>query len=373
MPLLNYCTKSSWKECLTGIIDAGTSNDNIKIINLTQTYNNPKFYSRKFKNDPDEFEIILLNNNQLKIRRTDVSIGGWGLPLIIDVEFTNKKIEQEKIQEQKIPRVIYQTFETMNCCENTYDAINSWKVCNYEYEHYYFDNDKRINFIDKYFDKSVLNVYLSLIAGAFKADLWRCCVLYINGGVYIDADMVCLVPLREYILPNYEFFIARDDPMSKSYLLNGFIASTPKHPFLKKQIDEIVYNVENKLKPFYLDICGPGRLGKSVNKCLQLDENSEYVLGENNINNYNFVIAFHDWKTKNIKLHGETGNPLLITEYPNKKEDMNKIGDKSYYDLYMNDIIYQIIPRNIYYTTKDELDINSYMVNSFIDKNNIGN
>ena len=96
MPLLNYYTKSSWKECLTGIIDAGTSNDNIKIINLTQTYNNPKFYPRKFKNDPDEFEIILLNNNQLKIRRSDVSIGGWGLPLIIDVEFTNKKIEQEK-------------------------------------------------------------------------------------------------------------------------------------------------------------------------------------------------------------------------------------------------------------------------------------
>ena len=257
----------------------------------------------------------------------------------------------------------------MNCCENMYDAINSWKVYNYEYEHYYFDNDKRINFIDKYFDKSVLNVYLSLIAGAFKADLWRCCVLYINGGVYIDSDMVCLVPLREYILPNYDFFLARDGPMSKSYLFNGFIASTPKHPFLKKQIDEIVYNVENKLKPFYLDICGPGRLGKSVNKCLQLDENSEYILGENNINNYNFVIAFHDWKTKNIRLHGETGNPLLITEYPNKKEDMNKIGHKSYYDLYMNDIIYQIIPRNIYYTTKDELDINSYMVNSFIDKN----
>jgi mannosyltransferase OCH1-like enzyme len=369
MKLLNHYSKSSYKNRLLTIINAGTSNDNIKIIKLSQEYINPKFYPRKFKDWPDEFEIILLDENLLKIRRSDVIFGGWGETLIIDVEYDNEVINLEILPEQKIPRIIYQTFESFECCENMYNSIQSWKDLNVEYEHYYFDNKKIIEFIEKYFDKSVLNSYLTLIPGAFKADLWRCCILYISGGVYIDADTVCLSPLRDYILVNDVFVVPRDDPMSKSYLWNGFIASTPKHPFLKKQIDKIVSNVESRKKCYYLDISGPGLLGKSVNEVIGRNIDSEYELGENIINDHNFKILFHDWKTMNIKLQGENGNPVILTEYPNKKEDMKKINNISYYELYLNDCIYQIIPREIYYTTKDILDINIYMVNSFKNKN----
>jgi mannosyltransferase OCH1-like enzyme len=245
-------------------------------------------------------------------------------------------------------------------------------VKNPEIECHLFDENGCRDFIKENYDSDVLDAYDALFPSSYKSDLWRYCVLYINGGVYVDADTICLLPLKNYILPNDEFVVSRDDPMSKSYLCNGFIASTPKHPFLKKQIDKIVNNVESNKKCYYLDISGPGLLGKSVNEVIGRNINTEYELGENTINGYNFKILFHDWKTKNIKL-GEHGNPVLITEYPDKKKDMEKINNISYYQLYLKDCVYQVIPREIYYTTRDMLDINIYMVNSFKNKNMLWN
>jgi mannosyltransferase OCH1-like enzyme len=377
MVLVNHYTKSQYTDRLYSVLDVGTSNDNVKIIKLSRTYNNPKFYPRKFKNWPDTFDIVLLDNNLLSVRRSDVSVGGWGENLFIDVEYDNINIsivdEKQLLSKQKIPRVIYQTFETLECTDDMFNSIESWKNQNPDYEHYFFDNDKRIEFIQKYFDKKVVDAYLKLIPGAFKADLWRYCVLYVCGGVYVDSDMICLTPLRDYILEDDEFVLARDDPMSKSYLCNGFIAVSPLHPFLQKQIDEIVKNIESKVNCFYLDITGPGLLGKTVNKILERDVEHEYGLGENIVKNYTFKLFFHDWKTKTIKIGGEDGKEIIITEYPNKQNDMNKINNISYYHLCQNNMIYQIIPRQIYYTTKDSFDIKNYMIESFTNKNKYWN
>lgn len=370
MVLVNFYTKSSHKHKLSSIINAGCSNENIKVLELSQEYVNPKFYPRKFKKWPDQFEVILLEKNRLQIRRTDVKVGGWGETLIIDVEYDNSTTKSDSIQETKIPKVIYQTFETFECSENMDKAIKSWKDMNMDYEHYFFDHNKRIEFIEKYFDKKVLSAYFTLIPGAFKADLWRYCVLYIKGGVYVDADMICLKPLSEYILADDECVFSRDDPMSKSYICNGFIAIRPNHPFLKEQIDRVVYNVETKINCFYLDITGPGLFGKTINKLLSRDINTEYPLGENIIDTFKLKILFHDWKTKTIRINGEHGIPVVMTEYPNKKDDMDELNNVSYYQLCLNNIVYQLIPREIYYTTRDVFDINSYMVNSFKSKNN---
>jgi mannosyltransferase OCH1-like enzyme len=371
MHLLEHHTPALGRETFNDVIYAGVSNDNVKCIKLNKTYHDPIFCARKFKTYPDEFTITLLNDNVLKIRRTDVSVGGWGENLLIDVKYHNSNREPASNIECscKIPKTIYQTFQTFECCESMYNSVQSWKRMNPEYEHYYFDDEKRIEFIEKYFDNRVVHAYLSLIAGAFKADLWRCCVLYINGGIYVDADMVCIKPLRECISSNDEFIVARDDPMSKSYLFNGFICSIPNHPFLKKQIDAIVNNVESKKICYYLDISGPGLLGKMVNACLNRPVETCYELGENNINNYKFKTLFHDWKTKTIKIGDEFGVPIIITEYEGKQAEMAQIAHTSYYELYQKNIVYKEIPRNIYYTTKDALDINEYMVSSFTTKN----
>lgn len=366
--LVSHYTPSTLRNVKKDIINAGTSNDNIKLIPLKKNYSNPKFYPRKFERDPDTFEVSI-ENNFLKIRRSDVSVGGWGLPLLIDVEFDSTEVKYE-YRQQKIPRIIYQTFEEYEIPDGMFNSIQSWKDLNPEYEHYYYTETDRLEFIEKFFDKRVLNAYLSIIPGAFKADLWRCCILYEKGGVYVDSDMICLKSLNDYLEWDDEFLISRDDPMSETFLANGFIASIPKHPFLKQQIDSIVYNIENKKECYYLDISGPSLFGKSVNQILGRNQDSKYILGVSNINGYRIKILKHEWTTKTMTYDGEN---VLHTEYPGKDDEMKVINNPKYYSLIQENIIYQEIPRNFYYTSKDHLDVNQYMVNSFIEKNKYWN
>lgn len=362
--IIQHYTPSSHRHVSKDIIDAGTSNNNIKIISRGKLYKNPIFTPRKFSKWPDKFEVSMIGSD-ISVRRTDVSVGGWGESLIIDVEYENDS-PIESLQVQKIPRVIYQTFETLDVPVGMASSIDSWRQLNPEYEHYLFDAQQRVEFIEKFFDARVLSAYLTLIPGAFKADLWRCCVLFQLGGIYVDADMICTKRLREYISSTDSFVTCRDDPMSIKFLANGFIGSTPKHPFLKKQIDEIVNNVEQQKQCYYLDISGPALLGKSVNAVCGRQIESDYVLGKNSIGQFDFTVLEHDWKTKTMKLNGES---VLITEYSDKGTEMSRINNPTFYSLYQKNMVYRQIPRNIYYTTQDHLGINTYMVESFIKKN----
>ncbi len=366
--LIPEYTHSAFKKNTSEVINAGVSNDNIKIIKLNKNYKNPKFYPRKFEKWPDKFSVIL-NGEELHVRRTDVSVGGWGETLLIDVEFEVDGFIDDSNQ-QKIPKVIYQTFESYDLPEGMFNSVQSWINTNPEYEHYFFDEHKRLKFIEEHFDKNVLEAYIKLIPGAFKADLWRCCVLYQKGGVYVDADMVCLKKLNEFIDSDDSFLIARDDPMSKIFLANGFIASTPNHPFLKKQIDNIVDNVNQLKERYYLDISGPALLGKSVNEICGRNEHSEFELGIQTIGEFQIKVLQHDFVTNTFKYNNEQ---ILLVEYPNKLKEMDIINNQTFYSLYQKGIIYQSIPLDIYFTTYDKLGINTYMYESFKSKNKYWN
>jgi mannosyltransferase OCH1-like enzyme len=358
-------TASTHVKSTTDIINAGTCNDNVKIIKLSKKYNNPKFYPRAFKQWPDTFSVTIVDDEHIQVRRTDVTVGGWGETLLIDVAHENNNISSP-LSPQKIPRVLYQTFETTDVPEGMFFAIKSWTSANPEYEHCFYTENDRASFIQQYFGNSVLDAYLRLLPGAFKADLWRCCILYEKGGVYVDTDMVCLRALNELIEDDDTFITCRDDPMSFKFLANGFIASTPRHPFLKKQIDNIVNNVHQLANRYYLDISGPGLLGKSVNELCGRDEHGEFALGINNLNGYIIKILQHNWVDKCFSYNDI---PILITEYPNKTNDMNMIGNQSFYSMVQAGMVYRSIPSDLYYTSYDHVGVNTYMVDSFTEKN----
>lgn len=363
---ISHYAPSTNRNSLKAIINAGTSNDNVKIISTNTLYNNPKFFPRKFEKWPDQFEVSQLKDGNISVRRTDVSVGGWGESLLIDVEHENKNTSAPKLKEQTIPRVIYQTFETHDVPNGMAESINGWRETNSEYEHYFYDAEERVEFIEKFFPKEVLHAYLNLIPGAFKADLWRCCILYEKGGVYVDADMVCLKRLNDYINVDDTFIISRDDPISLKYLANGFIASIPKHPFLNEQINSIVQNVKERKNCYYLQITGPALFGQSVNKVCGRDIHSEYDLGENNIGGNKFKLMLHDWRTKTMSIGAEQ---VLMTEYNKKLDEMNSIKNPTFYSLYQKGMVYKQIPRKIYFTTRDHVGINPYMIESFKSKN----
>ena len=193
-----------------------------------------------------------------------------------------------------IPKQIFQTWETKDVSNDIQQLINSWKEYNPEYRHIFHDKNDRENFIRDNFNSVVSRAYNRIIPGAYKADLWRYCVLYIHGGVYVDIDTICLGKLDTFLNDSIDFMVPIDLNTNESQgyynLACGFIASAPKSPILLECINKIVDNVLNNIiPPSRLDLTGPGVLGRSTNKYLNLPETTSFVGKEGHLNNIHFL------------------------------------------------------------------------------------
>ena len=107
-----------------------------------------------------------------------------------DLRFSKEKFKTEDAN--LIPKNIFQTWEENKLNIAFKYAATKLKEKNSNYKYYFSNKNDRRDFIRKNFDPIVLEVYDKIIPGAFKADLWRYCVLYKLGGIYADIDMICL-------------------------------------------------------------------------------------------------------------------------------------------------------------------------------------
>ena len=191
-----------------------------------------------------------------------------------------------------IPLKIYQTWYTKDLPPKMKENVESLKLTNPQFEHYLFDDNDCREFIKNNFEPIVLHAFNSLIPGAYKADLWRLCVLYINGGIYMDIKLKCINGFKLIELTEANHYVK--DRHSSLTIYNALIVSQKGNPFLWKAICKIVFNVQNK---FYgedaLHPTGPRMLGKIIlNNKLKLNidlkhyEGGGYLIYKNT-----FVIA----------------------------------------------------------------------------------
>lgn len=131
---------------------------------------------------------------------------------------------------------------------------------NKEMEFHLYDENDCKEFIKTNFKEDVLNAYKCLIPSAYKSDLWRYCVLYIHGGIYMDIKFKCVNNFKLIELTDKEYFVKDIHPEGT---LNGLIVSKAKNPIFLKCIEKIVQNVKNN---YYgegpLDPTGPNVLGE---------------------------------------------------------------------------------------------------------------
>jgi len=248
----------------------------------------------------------------------------------------------------KIPLNLFQTWKTKNLSKVFQDIVDSWKIKNPEYNYQLFDDNDCEEFIKQNFDEKVYYAYSNLKLGAFKADLFRYCVLYIHGGVYADIDTICINKI-EYFLDGIDFATPIDFNTNikwgKYNLFNAFIASVPRHPILLDCINRIVYNMEHKIIPSSsVDLTGPGVLGRAVNTFLKKQETSSFVNREGTIDN--ILLLKFELETEFIK--NELGYILFQNKNGNKKikaiydkeaitNEMNPDWDLQYASVFKND------------------------------------
>lgn len=187
-----------------------------------------------------------------------------------------------------IPFNIFQTWYTKDLDPDMEKCVNQLKADNPEFKHHLFDDEDCRQFIKQYFDKEVVDAFDSLIPGAYKADLWRLCVLYIYGGIYMDIKLQCINGFKLKYLTFSEHLVY--DPLNNikqnsKYICSSFIVCQSKNIFLLECINQIVYNVKHKyygISP--LHITGPALLGYIYNKY-------NYKIPINLENKYSYNIA----------------------------------------------------------------------------------
>ena len=128
-----------------------------------------------------------------------------------------------------------------------------------------------------------LPAFLDLIPTAFKADLLRACVLYTDGGVYVDDDIA--VSSLDVMLADahHSALLVQDRDVNLHHgAWNAFMVARPKQPFLKCTMDAISDNVANHRVKFHgdgpitnsdvLHVSGPG----AVSDCIGETDDVQY-------------------------------------------------------------------------------------------------
>ena len=137
-----------------------------------------------------------------------------------------------------IPKKIYQTHKSFDIDNSTQTLIQSIIKCNRDFDYTFMDNDMCYDFISNNFDKEFIDMYTSLPLDIMRADVWRVAVIYINGGVYIDTDVLGVKGLHE-LIQDQELVIFNEELGGIS---NFFFAAYPKHPALKLVLDLMLTN-----------------------------------------------------------------------------------------------------------------------------------
>ena len=203
-------------------------------------------------------------------------------------------VKNEEGCEYIIPRVCYTVWHTKNLPPLMQKNYEDLKRQNPSICFHLYDESECFNFIKTNFDKEVLDAYEKLAPSSYKSDLWRFCVLYIHGGMYIDIKYNTINNFTlEQLCFKEHFVIDRANTKTNNWwnkdeqgMYTALIAVCPKNKILRQCIYAIVENVEtyyygkNALYP-----TGPGLFGKKFfgeNKSPHLLNSIELFHNEDN-------------------------------------------------------------------------------------------
>ena len=141
-----------------------------------------------------------------------------------------------------IPRNIFQAWHSTDLPNSVKSCIENIKKCNPNFNHYLYDDEQCREFIKEHFSEDILKAYDSIVPAAIKIDLWRYCVLYKYGGIYLDVKYFCVNGFNFNYLLDKEYFCKDFDKIG---IYNAIIICKPNNEIMKKCIEQVVKNVNH--------------------------------------------------------------------------------------------------------------------------------
>ena len=134
---------------------------------------------------------------------------------------------------------------------DSFGRLNPWA------RHLVFDESAATQFIAHHFSDREVGAFRSCAVPAMQADYFRYCALLATGGVYADADMLCVGDLRALLGegPEDGSIFRRPNTM----IMNGFFAfRAPQSAFLRLVLDVATANIEQRVAEDVWLATGPG-------------------------------------------------------------------------------------------------------------------
>ena len=137
-----------------------------------------------------------------------------------------------------IPKIIhYCWFGGHPKSQKIQQCIESWKKFCPDFELVEWNESNAQVFANKFYKDALRKKKY-----AFVADFVRSKVLYEQGGLYLDTDMLILKPIDHLL--NYRFFTAEEVQNRVAF---GFFGAVAQHPFLKKMVE---FYEQTEFNPF---------------------------------------------------------------------------------------------------------------------------
>jgi len=137
-----------------------------------------------------------------------------------------------------IPKIIHQIW--IGPKPAPIKLMNTWKEKNPDFEYIFWNEDefeKRQMFFKCQSKIDEMEEYCG------KTDIMRWEILYKYGGIYIDADSICIEPLDDYFLIGKKGFASWESEIKRPGLIAvGTMGFYPKHPLVKEAINWIKKN-----------------------------------------------------------------------------------------------------------------------------------
>ena len=195
-----------------------------------------------------------------------------------------------------IPNNIFQCHRSFLYINQNYqlrNAVTTWLNHTNNFNYYFYSDSMCDSFMKNNTSEKTYAAYLKLPLPVMKADLWRYCIIYEKGGIYADADTICLVDPKYLITyyNNYNLIFALEGKYGLPHLFCQWWFAAPKNsPVLKIIIDNIVNKILSTNfntitdSNFIHKITGPTIFTDSIEQYLHRNKVSIYK------NKYNYLI-----------------------------------------------------------------------------------